>query len=343
MNAQEERNHSVRERAGDWRKEGLIDAETQRSIEAALPVTWRTYGVIAQGVFFVLTLIGMGATYGLAKLMQIPATGLFAGIGFIVAAELIIRLKWFATGVESALWLGGLFAMISELPSSGRPEAMLVFAAACAIAGARVRNPIFGAAAAILIVVYAETKFDLGVLTALAIAYVAVAALLRTWQRASTEWLWIFIAVILPAAGWIAADAQWRRTTILLYAVFGVCALVLGIAKRHHALYLAAAIGFVVAAVELSKTIPFPLEAKLAADGAFLLALAFVVSRVLRGRTTGVVVTPASLTRFDDALSIVGTLAVQSANNDSVPSDAPDAGRAQGEGGFGGAGATGDY
>jgi hypothetical protein len=343
MNAQEERNHALRKRAADWREERLIDADTQRAVDAALPETWRTYGLVAQCVFFVLTVVGVAATYGLAKIISIPATGLFAGLGFIAAAEFLILQKWAATGVESALWLGGLLAMISELPHSGTPEALLVLGAACAIAGARVRNPLFGAAAACFIVAYAETKFDRGVIAALMIAAVALVALLRTWQRPSTEWFWIVIALVLPVAGVFAADDQWRTMTIILYAMFGFSALVMAIARRHHALYLAAAIGFTVAGIELSKYIARPLEVKLAVNGAFLLALAFAVSRALRAKTTGLVVTPAKLSGADEALSIAGALAAQKTVRTDAPAGAAEPGRVQGEGGFGGAGATGDY
>jgi hypothetical protein len=343
MNAQEERNHALRKRAADWREERLIDMDTQRAVDAALPETWRTYGVVAQCVFFVLTLVGMAATYGLAKIISIPATGLLAGLGFIAAAEFLILQKWASTGVESALWIGGLVSMISELPHSGAPEAMLVLGAACAIAGARVRNPLFGAAAACFIVAYAETKFDLGVIVALVIAAAALVALLRTWRRPSSEWLWIVIALVLPVAGVFAADEQWRTVTIILYAMFGFSAIVMAIARRHHALYLAAAIGFTVAAGELARSVARPVEAKLAVAGACLLALAFVVARALRSNATGLVVTPAKLTGADEALSIAGALAAQQTVRTESPADAAEPGRVQGEGGFGGAGATGDY
>jgi len=342
MNAQDERNHAVRERAGQWCEEGLIDAETRRAVEASIVVPWRTYGVISQCVFFVLTAIGMGAAYGLAEIIHVPKAGLFAGLAFLVAAEVLIHARWFGTGVEAALWIGGLFALITELPSTGAPEALLVIGAACAMAGVRVRNPIFGAAAAIFVMAYAEKKFDLGVVTALVIAGIAVAALLRSWRRPSTEWLWIVMALVLPVAGWFAADAQWRHATIALYAIFGFVALLLAFVKRHHALLLSGAIGITVAGVEFSKTVALPLELKLAAGGVFLFALAMIVSRALRSRTSGLVVTPAKLTAADDALSIAGALIASHASQAEASSATPEA-RPQGEGGFGGGGATGDY
>ncbi|HKR64731.1 MAG TPA: hypothetical protein VJZ00_13445 [Thermoanaerobaculia bacterium] len=332
-----ERNRALRERAATWVEEQFIGVETQRAIEAALPVEGRTHGFLAQCVFFVLTSIGMAATFGLTKIFDMP--GFISGIAFLAAAEFLLARKWFATGVESALWLGGLFAILTDLPNSGKPEALLVFAAACALAGARVRNPLFGTGAALFVVAYAETKFDRGVIVALVLALVACIALLRTWRRPSTEWLWIFLAVVLPCAGRVAADAQWRSMTIALYAAFGVLVLTLAFVKRHHALVLAGAIGLAIANVELSRMIARPLELKLAAGGAFLLLIAYVVSRALRDKTSGIVVTPARPTSAEDALSIAGALAA----SHQTKIDAPEPGRAQGEGGFGGAGASGDY
>jgi hypothetical protein len=345
MNAQEERDRAVRDRAGEWRGEGLISEETRRAVEASIVVSWRSYGVVAQCVFFILTAIGMAAAYGLSHVVGLPLRGVFAGVAFVATAEFLIHQKWFGTGVEAALWIGGLIAMISELPSSGKPEAMLVFAAVCAIAGARVRNPIFGAAAAIFVMIYAEKKGDLGVVTALVIAGIAVLALLREWRRPSTEWLWIVIALALPVAGRFTADDKWWRMTIALYATFGAVALVLAIVKRHHALFFSGAIGLAIAQVELSrKVLSLPLEAKLATGGVFLFALATIVSRALRTRTTGLVVTPSNLTGADEALSVAGALVAHRASQADIPSEpAPAETRAQGDGGFGGAGATGDY
>lgn len=343
MNAQDERDRTVRDFASGWREEGLIDADTQRAIEASLVLPWRSYGVIAQCVFFVLTAVGMVAAYGLAHIIELPLRGVFAGVAFIVAAELLIGQKWFGTGVEAALWIGGLLAMISELPSSGKPEAMLVLAAACAIAGARVRNPIFGAAAAILIMLYAEKKADLGVVTALVLAGIAVVALIRETRRPSTEWLWIIIALVLPVGGLFTADSRWRSMTIALYATFGILTFVLAIVKHHHALFVAGAIGIAIAIGESSELVAWPAEMKLAVAGAFLLAAAMIVSRALRARTTGLVVTPAKLTAADSALSIAGAMLASRAAQSEAPSQPASEMRPQGDGGFGGAGATGDY
>ncbi len=339
MNVQDERTATLHDRAETWRKQKLIDAETQAAVKATLKTPWRSHGVIVQAVFFVLTLMAMSASYGLLHLFKIPGRGIFAGIAFLAAAELLIRgPRWFGTGVEAALWIGGLAGFISELPSKGTPESLLVIAAAFGLAGFRVRNPLFGAVAAICVMVYAEQKWDAGVIAALVIATFAAVALLREWRRPSTEWLFIAIAVALPLAGVFTADAKWRMVTIGLYAAYGTLAFALALLKRHHALLLTGATGLVIAVVEAAQTIASPLETKLAAGGAFLLATAFIVQRALRARTTGIVVTPASLTSVDDALSIAGAVVAPTGARVESPE-----GRPQGEGGFGGAGATGEF
>jgi hypothetical protein len=339
MNVQDERTATLHDRVETWREQHLIDADTQKAVEAQLKTPWRSHGVIVQAVFFVLTLVAMGAAYGFLHLFSIPGRGILAGIAFLPAAEFLIRVqRWFGTGVEAALWIGGLFGFISELPSSGKPEALLVVAAAFAIAGFRVRNPLFGAVAAICVMVYAETKWDVGVVAALVIATLAAVALLREWRRPSTEWLWILMAMALPVAGVFTADAKWRTMTIAVYAAYGALAFGLGLMKRHHALLLSGASGLVIAAVLAAERMDAPLETKLAAGGAFLLVTAFIAQRALRARTTGIVVTPASLTRVDEALAIAGALAAPTGTRVESSESRP-----QGEGGFGGAGATGDY
>jgi hypothetical protein len=135
MNAQHERNFFLRARL---KGEHLFTD----AMSAQLEVPWRTNGLLAQIAFFLLTCVALGAFYGLTHMFEIKRYGLVTGVMAIVLAEYLIGAKrWFFTGVEAALWLGGLFALISELPSSGEPEAMLVIAACAAIAATRSSAP----------------------------------------------------------------------------------------------------------------------------------------------------------------------------------------------------------
>ncbi|HJQ37448.1 MAG TPA: hypothetical protein VKB93_09940 [Thermoanaerobaculia bacterium] len=290
----------------------------------------KTYGLFPQVIFFLLTCGALAAFHQL-----IDENGIITGVAALALAEYLIhRYRWYRTGVEAALWIGGLFALISELPNSGKPEAMLVLASAAAIAGARLRHPVFGALAAGLLMHYFEKKWDLGVLAALLIAAVAIALLCRTWQRRSNEWLFILIAVTLPLAGWAEADAKWRTVTIALYAAFGVLALAVAIVKPHHAFFLAAAEGFAVAAIGLAEELDARPEIALAIGGALLLSLSLVVSRALRGRTRGFVATKEQLPAAD-AIEIAGAIAISPSERPAAPEN--------GGGQFGGAGASGTF
>lgn len=330
MNIDHERNDAVRALLA---REHLLRPE----IEAQLEQPWRTNGFVVRVVFFLLTGIALGAFAIFCHLLGLGYPGFTTCVVAIATAEYLIRnRRWFATGVENALWLGGTMAFISELPKSGTPEALLVIAVAFALPAARVRNPLFGAAAAICIAIYFEERFDLGVLASLILATLALLALLRTWRRPSNEWLFIAIALALPIAGITQADAQWRNVTIALYFAFALLALILGITRRHHAFFLASMIGFAIATTELFELLPLVNEAKLAIAGALLLAIAFAITRALRERTHGFVLTPAKLTSIDDELELAATMSLK------PESRAPDVPKSGG-GSFGGAGASGEF
>jgi hypothetical protein len=330
LNVEHERNHAVRAILKD---EKLLHPE----LAAQLEQPWRTNGVIVQAIFFVLACIGLGAFYGFLSLLGIGYAGVVTAVVAIALAEYLIGAgRWYRTGVEAALWIGGLLAAIRELPRSGTPESILVIAAAFAIAGARLRQPLFGAVAVLCVVYYCEDRFDLGVVVALVLSAAALFALLRTWQRPSNEWLLIAIALTLPFAGVSHADREWRTTTIALFAVYAVLAFALAVKRPHHAFFLAGMIGAGIAAVELAQLIDAAPEAPLFIAGALLLVLAFAVSRALRDRTRGLVVTPAKLTPFDEELELAATLAMKP---ETPVAEAPQTGG----GSFGGAGASGDY
>lgn len=316
--------------------EGLAPGPPAATILAeAAKVPHRTYGIFLRATLFVLTLIGIAGLYFFFDQIDLPRRGIATGILSIAVAEiLILARRWWWTGVEEALWIGGVYALISELPSSGTPEAMLVMGGAAAVAGARVRNPLFGAIAAGFLAFYFEKRFDLGVVAALVIALMAAFALLRTWRRPSNEFLCIAIAVALPLAGYSAADPIWRNATIALYFAYGAVTLFLAIRHRHHAFFVAAGIGIAIASIELVRTIDVPLEAKLATGGLLLLAGSWLTSRALRERTAGIVATPARLTSFDDELEIAATVALPRGDFDQ---------KVESGGEFGGAGATGKY
>src|SRR5258705_5394114 len=158
--------------------------------------TWRHMSLIVQIVFFFLTLFAMSALYGFCSLLHLPG-GWIILVSSIAVAELLIRRAHFwRTGVESALWIGGLYGFIFSLPHSGKPEAFLVLAAAAALAGWRVRNALFGALAAVWVGVYFAALHShwAALFLAIAIALIALGGQTLALKRPSTELLWQLIA-----------------------------------------------------------------------------------------------------------------------------------------------------
>ena len=94
-------------------------------------------------------------------------------------------------------------------------------------------------------------------------------------------------------------------------------------------------IALAIAGTDFAEKVTAPVEAKLAVAGALLLGIAFAISRMLRDRTHGLVLTPIQLTPFDDAAEAGATLALQPTRphlpcrKPNPPAVASSAGRAQ--------------
>lgn len=294
---------------------------------------------LAYAFFFVATMIAVGALFFFCEVVHLPKGWITAALA-LATAEWLIHWRGFeSTGVESALWLGGLFAWIAGLPSEHKPEAILVFAAAAAIAGRRVRNPWFGALAAVLVLVYLNEKLiDARIVAFVAQVIAILAALARahTWKVASTDRLFGAIAIAAP----LPAINFWTETIRsgigVIYLLGAAVVLTIGLRLRDRMLLIAAAISVVMASLDLHKLFDYSLEAKLIAAGIALVAISVTVSRALRGRTRGIVVTPAPKKPYEEAVTIAATIFA------SQPHAAPgDSGRFEGGGGdSGGAGAT---
>jgi hypothetical protein len=302
-----------------------------------VPPAWRSHSVIVSLVFFFLTSLAIAAPAALIS-------SFVAGVAAVVIGEMLIRIGRFAgTGIESALWIGGLFCMIFALPGPPRAEGLLLFAAACAIAGARVRNPIFGACGALFVIAYIYDKSPGAAFgAAVAIGIAAAMALPRRWQRPSTEHLFIALALVMPVAAYVAHEIKAFHSDPLLlalYAGYGITAIILGLWARHRALLIVGAIAIIIARVEAHDWLAFS-EWSLMADGILLLIAGVIAHWALRGRTRGIVVTPASVTPYDEAMQIIGTVALAPPHA-TVHAEEP---REVGEGGtFGGAGSSGTF
>ena len=347
--ALDERREALRTRARAWQRDTLIDDVQRQAIEARSQSEWRRVGLILALVFFVLTLNVLGAIFGLSVLLRLPKGVVTCAIALVAAEGLIRGAKFFETGIEPALWIGGLFAFIFGLPSEGKPEALLVFALAAAIAGWRVLNPIFGGLAFILVGAYIAVKWNAWWPALLFCAVVAIAALVvlaRRFERQSTEELFDVLLLVMPLTGYIAAKLSslgWKstsRTDMRLVAIMLILAaafFIVGVMRRERASLLAGGVSLAVAAIEFALGISWSVEAKLMAGGASLVAIGWILSRILHGRTAGFVITPA-VTRYDEAVQIAGAIAVASPAHSAAAAQ-----RESGGGTFGGAGASGDF
>ncbi|MCU1244779.1 MAG: hypothetical protein JWN02_689 [Acidobacteria bacterium] len=325
-----------------------------RAVAANAKTPWQRSSTMVAILFFGLTLFAVCAAFGLFSLLNLPKGWLTAGLCIGIAELLIQQRRMFGTGIESALWIGGLFAFLFGLPSEGRVEALLAFAAAAALAGLRMRNPWFGNLAAVLVVIYLavathESGFWAGGAALLAVGVTIAAALgaLRTWSRPSTDDLMSIAVVVMPAVAYVTGKILASRDTFdptvaILFASLAALLLALGLLRRNHPLVIAGLVTVACLAVEVREQFLASDEARLIAAGALLLAITAVVSRLLRGRTRGVVASPVAMTQLEELIQMGGAVAIAHPAPGSASADAAPELKSGG-GDFGGAGASGGF
>lgn len=285
---------------------------------AATP--WRHSGVMLRIVYSILAIIAVAALFGFFAILSLPKEWLTAIAAIGTAEWLIRRHHFFATGLESTLWIAGTFVLIFTLPSSGKVEAVLVFALATGLAGWRMRDAFFGVCAVVLVVVYVAAKWNdvIGTMTIAAIlALAAAVAMRRVWQRPTTEWLFAGIALAMPVTGW-AATIFMRvlhtfATSVPVAVILAVTAAVLlsmGVRFRDRVLLISGTISLALIAVELQDHIDLPMEAKLVTFGLAFIAAGAVLARSLRRATSGFVTTPVRVAAYDEAMQIGGIIAI---------------------------------
>jgi len=323
-----------------------VEDERAKALDARLgrksTSQWKSNGLILSIVFFFLTLLGVGA------FVIFFHNGYVGAVVCIVIAEVLIqKKKFFGTGIESALWASALGLIVSELPSSGKIEALLVIAFCAVIAGVRMRNAFFGTIAACLVVGYAGAKWDdpwPAVVIALAIAFASIVAMMREWKRPSTEELFAWLAIVMPFAayGSPVVRYEWKpqMSIAITFAIFGLMSMAIAIKRRDRATLISAAISLAIACVEARDVIHATPQVRLMIAGALLVAIAAAVSRALRNKTTGFVTTPSSMTRYDEAMQLAGAFSMAHAAPQHATAEPQ---RESGGGNFGGAGASGDY
>jgi hypothetical protein len=333
--------------------------EALRHLHAAgVPATpWRHNGLLLRVVFSVLTIVALAALFGFLAVFSLPKFWFTAAAALGTAEWLIRKQNFFKTGVESTLWICGMFALIGTLPSSGKVEAILVFALAAALSGWRLRDAFFGVCAAILVIAYVAAKWDSVPLTMMAAALcaiVAAAALRRMWQRPSTNALYAGLVLAMPVTGYVATIARRvfhtfvsSMTVAVILAATSIALLAMGYLWRDRVLLVSGTISIILAAVELQDRLGIAMEAKLIVGGLAFIAVAASFSRALRGAVHGFVIKPVRTSPYDEAMQIGGILHVATR---AAPAAAHDAGGPQladsasaTDKSFGGAGAGGEF
>ena len=298
-------------------------ADAVRKLVPSQPETgWKHNGLLLRIVFTVFAAIAVSAAFGFFSLILLPKGILTAALAIGAAEWLIVKHRFFRTGVESSLWLCGTFAFIFGLPSQGKVEAILVFAAASALSGWRMRNEFFGALAAILVVIYVAAKWDhapiLAMSLAALIAITSAFALRRVWQRPSNERLFAGLVLSMPLTGFLCTVALrlFKNTFVMnlqVAAILGLTAIVMliaGIAWRDRVLLISATLSIACAAIEVRQLFDYPAEAKLIGAGVVVIAIAVTLDRALRRKTHGFVVTRVETNPYDEAMQIGGIIAV---------------------------------
>jgi len=311
----------------EWFPGPSVAEERAESLQRLVPgikveTPWKHYGMLLRIVFTVLAAIAVSTFFGFFSLLMMPK-GLLSAAAAIGTAEWLIRKHhFFRTGIESGLWICGTFAFIFGLPSSGKVEAILVFAAAAALSGWRMRNTFFGVVATILVIAYIAAKWNHqplpAMITAEAIAIAAAIALRRVWQRPSTEQFLAGLVLAMPVTGYVATIIQRifkdsLPTNVPVALILGTTSIVLfacGIAWRDRVLLVSATLSTACAAIELRDLFDYPTEVKLIAAGVLVAAIAVILSRMLRNATHGFVVTPVRVGAYDEAMQIGGILTV---------------------------------
>lgn len=314
--------------------------DEERAHAAGLPTQWRAHGPLARLAFFVLTCIAAMAFYGFWYALRLVPE-IATCVACIGAAETLIRrYRFWLTGVESALWISGLCAVIPLLPGHSRYGWVLAIAIACAIAAIRLRQPYFGAASVLLCVAWLGLRGagELVLIASVVVMLHALVSLGREQERPSAERLYEILLIAAPILPALWRGAVGPRIFITINLAWAFALIAAALVLKHHAPAIAGAVCLVIAFIGWQDLVAILIEWQLIVAGALLLAASALVSRRLRENTRGLVMTPSSVTPFDDELQIAATSALTPRVE---PAQEPSRGEGGGE--FGGAGATGKF
>jgi len=317
---------------------------------------WSAPSFIARCAFFVLGVVVCALTAAAFEIVSREAAMLAAGVTLLIAAEwLISRKRLFHSGVEEALWTGGLLLLAAQfVPSNAERGIWVTAALGLAVAAVRLLNPFlltlsFAAGSIAIEVIGGHGLWGEHhvAMAASVLCYVAGAGALLfagvQFSRPSYDHMLNWLMVIMPLCGFLWLSTQLapavRAGTGLASGIFALAALIVGIQRRSHAPLLACMASLGCVAYQLRDLTTLPLKMKLIVWGTAALLAALGLGRYLRTSRRGI--TSLRLGQGAAALDLAQWIGAGALSPRAAPqADAPFKG---GGGVGGGGGADGSY
>lgn len=337
IGVESDRRLTLRDRIARWASAGLLTTEESVGARATLDDGTRQVGPIARVVLFVLSSWAFGSAMSLVLLVIFPAVladgsgpgdallivqGTIALVTGVAGAELLLaaaRLR--RTGIEDALYLGGLFGMLMALFSIASLEAwvaVLLCGAAFLIAGLRLQRGLWLAAAIICVPAAigagTESPMAFGIAGLVTSALAAVAGL-RQWRSPALQLGLNSVVAVLPAVSLFTTiiDRLFADRLIvsdlLMSGVVAAVAFGAFIATRWKPLLYAFVGSCTVFAIIVGAQDFIPLEWRLLTGGLSLLIASRIVSTMLAGRSKGFTSTALAASEIWDLEPLAGAAA----------------------------------
>lgn len=335
----------LRGRARRWMRAGWITEAEKKGVETTETGSWKVFSLLPRLGLFIL-LFNAASTSRIFFGMQ-PALGnIVIGLAIIALAEvLIVKARFFRTGIEEGIWCAGLLLLLFDAFSLG--ESSMLFAAWFAFAAGvatillsfRLLHTVLFLLGVALLLFWTADFFESPAAagwTLFAAGLLALAIHVRPPERpfraSASGWL----ALVAPAVAWalVREESLGAGTGIAL----GGAMAWLGLGIRHRSRFAMAggALAVMAFGYQLIESASWPVEWKLIAGGTVVFAIAVAVERWLRtprgGFTSRALDADAEPALFE--MAAVAALAPAAGQR----------GELEGEGGrFGGAGSSGDW
>jgi hypothetical protein len=339
-------------------EERLLVAAEQAHVRLA-ERPWIRSRLFTRIAFFILTLMGVSAFFGMISLVADYHAGFWMlAIVAGVAAELLIRGKrLFGAGPEEALWmtctLAVLASLLDGLRSPGIVTICLLAAMAFAVAGLRVLNPLFTTCAWIVLLpmIIDKQSKEVAATYCIVVAAAALAVYLLELRRPSVNAMLEWLICVMPAIAYVCLSVDtffsphwaFRPGIAALFLLLAAMFVYAGLRRRLHAPLFAAMPCVVIVAYECRHLTGLSLEMRLILWGALLFVGAFIAERLLHGRRSGITSDVLETGGNADLLGLAGAAAAGLQVHQTSPAAAVEPSPQGGGGEFGGAGASGDY